>query len=183
MRRRNPYVVAVPVIALAEFAHAFDPPWVLNMVAAFFAGLLVASLPPSRTSRRAGAVAGALSIVLLAVALLRPSVAEAGLWQDGLFGGGFICGIRHLLASPSGAAARAIGSRALRHVGERSYTLYASHYPVALVVYDWAMRLDISRGWLVAWMLVVGVPCIALVTEVGYRLVERPALRRVRAVR
>lgn len=67
----------------------------------------------------------------------------------------------------SGPMERVLRSRALVHVGRRSYALYLWHVPIAFWLRDLAP----------AAQLLVAVPLTFAAAEISYRLVEAPALR------
>ena len=85
-------------------------------------------------------------------------------------------------------ARRALGlwnlvtARPLTWLGDRSYSLYAVHFPIALLVWAGIGRLGLGHSAAVLATLAAGVPLSVAVAHVCYRLVEQPSLRRVTAV-
>lgn len=74
-----------------------------------------------------------------------------------------------LVTDEGGSAQRVLDSAAFRAIGRRSYGIYLFHYPIEALVGDRA------GGWFLA------VAGTALATELSYRFVEVPALRRLPA--
>ena len=77
-----------------------------------------------------------------------------------------------------GLPIRLLGARPLAALGSFSYSLYLMHHPVLQAVY--ALRppaLD-GQGPTLAWLVLLGLPAIAVVAWLFSRVFERPFLRR-----
>jgi peptidoglycan/LPS O-acetylase OafA/YrhL len=70
----------------------------------------------------------------------------------------------------------------MRWLGLRSYSLYALHFPVMLVVLYLAQRAHISGWTAVAFSVGIGAPVSLLITVISFRFVEGPSLKRVARV-
>jgi peptidoglycan/LPS O-acetylase OafA/YrhL len=66
-------------------------------------------------------------------------------------------------------------------LGQRSYSLYAVHFPLALLLWAAVSHLHLTTAPAVVVMLAIGVPVALGAASVCYRLVEEPSLRRVRS--
>jgi peptidoglycan/LPS O-acetylase OafA/YrhL len=114
------------------------------------------------------------SLVVLAVVAHRGSGADPAARPGWLLGPGMsvvtILSALVIWALASGSAdsvSRLLDSSAARAVGKRSYGIYLFHYPVE------ALLGDRSGGWFLSLVVT------AAVTEISYRFVELPALRRL----
>jgi peptidoglycan/LPS O-acetylase OafA/YrhL len=173
-RRWNAWLVCVPLFVVAEVAAAVHP-WDLFTLAGFFAlGLLAAEVYPRVTDQRARwlAVGGGVALVVAMLNVVRESVAHDVLWAAAI--------LSLLLAMTRWPESRRnpCNGRWLRTIGLRSYSLYALHFPVVMVVAYLARSVG-GQPWTV---LLISAPFVALVVELGYRLVEKPSMRRSSAV-
>lgn len=72
--------------------------------------------------------------------------------------------------------------RPLRWVGLRSYSLYALHWPLVVLIfavgshYAWT-----GRAWFPFVSVAIGLPLALLIATLSYRFVERPCVERMRA--
>ncbi len=73
------------------------------------------------------------------------------------------------VTTPGSRAGRVLGNRAFRAVGVRSYAIYLWHFPVFAVTRP---RVDVTIDGFTLWVVRLGLT--ALLTELSYRLVERP---------
>jgi peptidoglycan/LPS O-acetylase OafA/YrhL len=70
----------------------------------------------------------------------------------------------------------------MRALGLRSYSLYALHWPLVVGAYAVGGALGVAPGAeRTAFVAALSLPVIAVVTEVSYRLIEKPSLRRASA--
>jgi peptidoglycan/LPS O-acetylase OafA/YrhL len=73
------------------------------------------------------------------------------------------------VTTPGSRAGRVLGNRAFRAVGVRSYAIYLWHFPVFAVTRP---RVDVTIEGFTLWVVRLG--STAVLTELSYRLVERP---------
>ncbi len=107
------------------------------------------------------------------VYLATPSGADPFLFQ----GGFFLCGIATLMVIAGvthrgGATDRILGTPVLRWIGTRSYGLYLFHWPIYQIMRGVAGTPLTVREFATAMVLT------ALITELSFRLIERPVRRR-----
>jgi peptidoglycan/LPS O-acetylase OafA/YrhL len=134
-------------------------------------------LPPHR-------FAAARAVFVLAVAALVLLWATAGIHTPWLYAGGFaVAGgsaavvIAHLVAAPTSAAARLLGSRPMVGIGRLSYSLYLWHWPVHIyAIHRWSW---LGRPVLVAAEVAATLALAAL----SFTLVEQRARRVLRPVK
>lgn len=67
-------------------------------------------------------------------------------------------------------------------LGDRSYSLYAVHFPIVLLAWALIGRLDLPRAASLTLVLLLGVGLSILTAHLAYRLVERPSTIRSRSV-
>ncbi|WP_082453784.1 acyltransferase family protein [Sphingomonas sp. Leaf62] len=141
----------------------------------FFAGILLRRSGCALTVRHGFPIAAAL----LAVALAMPRIGGTdGLWRNGLYEAGCVLLLFPLIvilgASSGGAAGRP--GQAARFLGDLSYPLYITHYPVVTLYADW---VDQRHPPIVATSLIglaVFVACLA-VALLCLRLYDVPVRR------
>jgi peptidoglycan/LPS O-acetylase OafA/YrhL len=116
------------------------------------------------------------SLIALAVIAHRGSGADPAASPGWLLGPGMIAVtiisalvILALASGSSDAASRLLDSNTARAIGKRSYGIYLFHYPVETLLGDR------SGGWFLSLFVT------AVLTEISYRFVELPALRRLPA--
>ena len=73
------------------------------------------------------------------------------------------------VTTPGSRSGRVLGNRAFRAVGVRSYAIYLWHFPVFAVTRP---RVDVTIDGFTLWVVRLGLT--AVLTELSYRLVERP---------
>lgn len=71
-------------------------------------------------------------------------------------------------------------SKPVLWLGERSYSLYAVHFPVALLCWAFVGRLELSRMEHVVCIAVLGMTASLFVATASYRWIEVPSLERSR---
>lgn len=189
LRRVRAELVVLPAIGGLELLRLLAPTdivlgWSVDMGAAFLVGMLIA-----RTYRRPSAVpAGVLAAgggALYLLALWRPPQIGAGVLCENVFLTAFGLLVLAMARRPR-TRWNPLSTRLLRAVGERSYSLYALHFPCLVLVVALGLHLHQDAGsvrhW-GAWVVGASAVLVPLVVEAGHRLVERPSMARVRAVR
>jgi peptidoglycan/LPS O-acetylase OafA/YrhL len=159
--------------------------WVARILCCFGAGVLTYLVvrrlrPTERVRRTASALAAALPAVIAAGLLLGELVAPGR--------GGVVVALFPLLVGSLAVADRGpamlLSRPALVYGGHLSYALYLVHIPM-LEVYWLALRRFAVLGPDTVLAPAVGVVVVLLtvpVAALGYRLVEEPARRRMRAM-
>jgi peptidoglycan/LPS O-acetylase OafA/YrhL len=80
-----------------------------------------------------------------------------------------------VFAAPSGSYTRTMSHPLLRHLGHISYSVFCLHLPVLYFIFEWG-DYELFRGHgLEVWAATVTVTLV--LSELAYRLVERPAQR------
>jgi peptidoglycan/LPS O-acetylase OafA/YrhL len=87
-----------------------------------------------------------------------------------------------MMTSASGNLRKALENRVFGWLGERSYSLYALHFPLIYMVFAVITAAGARGAAADGWLLLAGLPLSLLISNVGYRYLEIPALRRARAV-
>jgi peptidoglycan/LPS O-acetylase OafA/YrhL len=177
--RRVPVLLACAVlmsgVKLMDLLHL--P--LFGLAAWFFAGAASAHVARRRRVPHRVLLTVAVSCILLGLTRV-PPFADGRLAQV-LWMVGFTCLVTGLVRVSAGGWN--IPTHALAvWLGHRSYSLYAIHFPVVLLVWAAVSRWDLSQGAAVVAMLAIGVPVSVFTANVLYVSVERPALARVRAV-
>ena len=70
----------------------------------------------------------------------------------------------------------------LMKIGKGSYSLYACHYPLAYFTYWIASQITNSYALQLAYMGLIGIPLILIVTYYIYKFIELPSLTKVRGI-
>jgi peptidoglycan/LPS O-acetylase OafA/YrhL len=184
-RRYSPLYVLAAAVAVDLGLHVVKQEefWLLFLLRWFALGVFLAHVYRTdfvkRFSPRLLAAGGTFFLVLAWLRLPQFGSERA---QDVLWGAGFGLLLLAMTASP-GARLNPVNASPVRWLGLRSYSLYALHIPVVLAVYGGLGALGMATGAArTALMFLIGLPLVFLVVELGYRCVELPALRRVRAV-
>jgi peptidoglycan/LPS O-acetylase OafA/YrhL len=129
-----------------------------------------------RAGRHAGVVldtVGLVSATVLLWALLRVNEFDPFVYR-----GGFVVvdvatvGLIIALVHPASRCGRWLGTRVLREIGFRSYLLYLWHWPLFQLTRP-GLDLDLAGPAVLALRVVL----LVALTEVSYRLVERPIRR------
>ena len=68
-------------------------------------------------------------------------------------------------------------------IGRASYSLYASHYPVIYFTWWYVSKTTYSYSVQLGLLAIIGIPSIAIVTVIVYRLIEVPSLRFSKALK
>jgi len=130
---------------------------------------------PGRVARKAFDLAGVAALVAVGWAMLRASEFAPGLYRGGFFLFAVAAAVAVTAVSrPGGFLAWALGSKAGRWIGTRSYGLYLWHWPVYVYTRP-QLDVPLTGAANVALRLALTV----ILAEGSYRLVERP-LRNLR---
>lgn len=70
---------------------------------------------------------------------------------------------------------------AIRWVGKRSYSLYALHYPVVLLLFNGLTLTGLGATAVALAALITGLPIALLLADASYRWLEEPSMLRARA--
>lgn len=175
--RRLPLPVAagVLVVGAVTLDHVTRLP-LFGLATWFFAGSVLARLVRRRRLPWRSLLGVAAGCILTGLTLLHviPGRVMTALWMLG-----FAC----LVAALTEAPVRGWNFPTYRPVmwlGHRSYSLYAVHFPVLLLIWAALSRGDLSRAPAVIAMLAVGVPASVAAAHALHLLVERPSLAVVR---
>jgi hypothetical protein len=106
-------------------------------------------------------------------ACVTASIGSAALYRGGLAAGSFaeLALVAGVALYPGGFSDRLLSSPSLVALGRRSYSLYLWHYPIyVLVSPTWT---SLTGGSLLVWRIGL----TALMTELSYRMIERPVRR------
>lgn len=166
------------VVALTAAARYAAVPYNLALPIFFVAGLWLArayrsmSWVPTWVALTGAAAAIAIGYLRLDL----PAGGDTLIWTTG-----FTLLILAMLRVPQAARNPANWS-AIQAIGKRSYSLYALHFPVLLALYALGVELHLS-GDVWVWTMALGGIALSLgITWVGFSVVEKPALERVRRV-
>ena len=181
MRRWNPLVVAVGVVAAVKavsLLHLGFP--VFGLARWFVAGALLAELAARgiRLDLRVALPVGMASL-LLGMASLPQLGSE--LRHDAIWLVAFVFLALAALEAPASSRNPMVWEP-LRWLGLRSYSLYALHWPLLLLLLLLAQDLEL-HGRVAALLTVgLGVPLALAVSALSFRFIEGPSLRRVARV-
>jgi peptidoglycan/LPS O-acetylase OafA/YrhL len=115
-------------------------------------------------------LAGVGALALVCWAMLKATEFSPGLYRGGFFAFSLMAGVAVVAASRPGSRLEpALGSKALRWVGTRSYGLYLWHWPVFVFTRP---QLDLPLAGIPDLVLRLGL--VVALAEASYRLVERP---------
>jgi peptidoglycan/LPS O-acetylase OafA/YrhL len=181
MRRWNPWLVAVVVLIFVRVVNLAHPGFpIFGLARWFVAGALLAELAhrkvrvPARYALPVG-----LAALLLGMAQLR-QLAPGGR-HDLVWLAAFALLMFAALEYPD-SRRNPMSWRWMRWLGLRSYSLYALHFPIVLLLLYAAQSADIAGWGAVGLTLGVGLPASVLAAAVCFRFVEGPSLERVARV-
>lgn len=148
----------------------------LRLLFSYTTGMLLARLPMrSRPVKGAFAIAATALILLLVM----PHIGGGQLpWLNGLYDALCIIGIFPLLIyiAASARPQSAKGAAACRFLGDLSYPLYITHYPLMYFFYAWVW--DNGYSFAEVWPVVMGLYALAvLVGYLALRLYDTPLRR------
>lgn len=180
-KRFNPLLVAFGALMLdAVFHHFYPDVRVLGLLRWFALGIMLAAVYRQRWIQsipRWILIGGAWGTVLFAY--LRYTHGAYGFRNDAVWGIAFVFLFLAMTRVPFSRWNPA-NARWLRWLGARSYSLYALHVPVLLLVYAATEAVGMD-GWLqTASVTVIGIGGSVLVAMGAYRFVERPSMERAR---
>ncbi len=145
----------------------------------FFAGTVLSGLVRRRPLPRRPGFAVAAGCILLGATCLSaiPTTVMKGVWLVG-----FCCLVAALVEAPLGGWN--LPTRApMRWLGHRSYSLYAIHFPILLLVWAALSRVGLPHGAAAVATPVTGVSVALVAAHLLYLLVECPSLAKVRQQR
>lgn len=187
-KKISPIIVGGGAIAidlyLHTYLHAAHPNlWPLQLLRWFALGIMLAGIYRSafiqRLSPELLAGVGGF-IALLADSNIGPLQYTHEYAHDAAFAAGFSLLLLGMCQVPM-SSLNPCNWRLVRELGARSYSLYAFHFPAIAACFAAITAMGVTTdGVRTLLMFGVGVPVSLLVAEVMYRLVEVPALRRVR---
>jgi peptidoglycan/LPS O-acetylase OafA/YrhL len=178
--RWNPYLGASLLIVALEVINQVSPVPVFGLFFYFCAGVMVAHA--TRRHRLPRGVFLAIGVTGMLAGATRSAALTEGVRGQLLWAAAFSCLLVGLVGAREGRF-NVPTWRSTVWVGHRSYSLYATHFPVLLVVWALVGRLGLGRTMAVVTMLAVGVPIAIMAAALCYRWVELPSLARVRATR
>jgi peptidoglycan/LPS O-acetylase OafA/YrhL len=121
--------------------------------------------------RRWAQIAIAIGIILCCAAVAWPRLGIHAAWA--LFYGGLL----GILLHRSGSLTRALSSRPLVWLGERSYSLFLTHFAVFCLINYWCSRLLSSGTRFFILSRLIGYTAALLIAMLLFHLLERPFAR------
>ncbi|HJQ41743.1 MAG TPA: acyltransferase [Jatrophihabitantaceae bacterium] len=181
MRRWNPWLVAIVTLILVRIVNLtpLDVP-IFRLARWFVAGALLAELVHRGVRVRARyALPAGLAALLLGMAHL--TKLQPGARHDAIWLAAFVLLIFAALEYPD-AQRNPMSWRWMRWLGLRSYSIYALHFPIVLVVLYATQHWQLT-GWnAIALTVGIGGPVSLLAAAISFHYVEGPSLKRVDAV-
>jgi peptidoglycan/LPS O-acetylase OafA/YrhL len=175
--------IAAPHVARLE---AFVVQSAPDLAALFAVGVLAAGIVRASDRRRSWpwpAMAAAATLPVLAVIAWRGSVwtLDNLYWVDLTLAPAIACLLAGLATGRPAFLLRLLDARPLRALGLSSYSLYLTHGPIVVVVYELIVLPWLGHG-AAAFLagLALAVPASVVFARVFGSLFERPARRRVR---
>lgn len=184
--KRYPAVLVCGVAIVLDFAihHGNEQLFVLRLLRWFALGILAADLYRRASIRKIPASAFlTIGVALVLVGYLRFSFIGGGYRLFLIWGGGFMLLLIGMTRKPE-SRLNPMNAKPMRWIGIRSYSLYAFHFPVLWAVYAALAALSVRSGAdRMTLLFVVGGGLSIVVANLAFRWIERPSLRRVRALR
>lgn len=179
-KRVHPLLVVVAAIGMVGAIARLNPGFpVFGLMRWFVVGIALALL-----YRRIRVPAPVLAVIAggsFLVAIINPTPAQGQTAHDLVWMSLFVSAIL-LMASRPASGRNPLNGSIFGWLGERSYSLYALHFPLAYLVFAAITALGVGGARADGLELVVALPLSLGLAALGYRLLERPALRRSRAV-
>jgi peptidoglycan/LPS O-acetylase OafA/YrhL len=177
--RWRPYAPAIVLLLLAKLVNHFSPVPLLGFITWFVAGAVLAHFIRRHPLRR-------LPLLSVAAVALTYGIYEGpGRTTTQVGQAVWLLGLAALVAGLVGAPAGGLNVPTWRPaviLGQRSYSLYVVHFPLALLLWAGVSHLHLPTAPAVVVMVAVGVPLALGAASVCYRLVEEPSLRRLSRV-
>jgi peptidoglycan/LPS O-acetylase OafA/YrhL len=177
--RGSPYLPAIAIVISAQAIQALTGLPVFSLAPWFFGGVVVAHLAQTRNVNRL--LLGLLAMAGLLVGLSR----ETGQLSSPLYQLpwliGFSCLLLFLFRQPENLLNVATWTPT-KWLGKISYSLYAVHFPIGLVVWGILGHFALPRSLQVITCVVLGFGAALGLSILFYKWIERPSLARVRMV-
>jgi peptidoglycan/LPS O-acetylase OafA/YrhL len=169
--------IAGPHVAHLDYIVVQSPP---DLAALFAVGILGAGIVAAGRARRSwpwARLAVGLALPVIALIWLQGSVWTANhfFWVDLAFGPAITCLLVAVAFGEPPALVRVLDTRPMRRLGESSYSLYLTHAPIVLVVYDLIVSHWLRHGpsaFLVSLAIVL--PATILFAHVFASVFETP---------
>lgn len=181
MRRWNPFVSAIAIVIAVKGVSLLQIGFpVFGLARWFVAGVLLAELTAQgwrialKVSLPIGL--GALLVGMAEIPRLQSESPHDVIWLTA-----FIFLLFAMLERPDGVR-NPMASPVAHWIGLRSYSLYALHWPVMLLLLLFAQKIKLTGSGAALAVTLSGIPICFGLTMLAYRLVERPSLRRVAQV-
>lgn len=178
-RRLSPYLAAAGLTVSVLLANRLVDVPLFSLAHWFLVGTLLAYVARRWTSRPRAALATVAAVTISVGCFRLPAL--SGVRLELLWLVAFSALILTMQGAREGGWNFATW-RSITWMGDRSYSLYAVHFPIALVVWALVGRLPLPRTGAVALTLFIGVPTAVVAAHGFYKLVEEPSLRRVKAI-
>lgn len=176
----SPIVTGIGLVAGVRLVQALVGLEVFGLVEFFVAGAVLAHI--ARNWRPIpDKLLSAAAIAFLGLGLLRTESLSSGTVAHAIWLAGFSGLLLRLHAVPANRWTLTTW-KPVQWLGERSYSLYAVHFPVALAVWWGVGRLDRVHSYAALLMVGVSVPLALVAATACYRFVELPSMRRVAQV-
>jgi peptidoglycan/LPS O-acetylase OafA/YrhL len=194
IRRRSAIVMLATVTVFVAAVGIFGPhisrvdTFVIqsppDLAALFAVGILSAGIVGASTARRSWPwpwLALAALVPVLATIWWQGSVWTLGhlFWVDLALGPAIACLLASLATGRPAALLRVLDSRPLRNLGLSSYSLYLTHAPIVVIVYERIVAGRVSQGvpaFLVT--LAIALPLTIVFARLFAAVFEKPFLRR-----
>lgn len=178
-RRLPVYVSALVLVGLIYGLNQLVDFPLFSLVQWFMAGAVLAHFVRRRKTRARVFLPIAALATLVGMAripLLNRGMLEEAVWL--VAAACLIMGLAHLENGGWNLASRG----PLLWLGERSYSLYAIHFPILLIVWSVIGRTTMDRPWLILVTSLAGIAVSLLAATLLFRAVERPSLRASRHI-
>jgi peptidoglycan/LPS O-acetylase OafA/YrhL len=179
MRRWNPLLVACliagPLYLLHERGGLSFP--VFGLAWWFVAGALLAEFA-ERGVRLPIAVSLPIGLVALGVGVAHPL---GGVRHDAVWLVAFVGLMAAMIEAPD-SVRNPMTWPIMRWLGLRSYSIYALHWPLMIVLLAAAEAMDLNGGRAALFTAGLGIPAALLLSALNFRYIEGPSLRKVAAV-
>lgn len=176
-RKLGVYLVAAGIVVVSFVLNQVASFPIFELIEWFVIGALLAHV--LRRHRVPATLAIPITLGALAVGFMRfPAVSgrlEQGVWLIAFTGL-----IAWMFALEGTRRRNLLESKPALWLGQRSYSLYAVHFPVALLSWALVGRLDLSGAQHIIGIVVLGLAASLAVASASYRWIEVPSLERSR---